>query len=110
MEKIIVNSATFNFQQEELDLFLKDYNDLLATIYKRHASQNKMLASPLFGRLEGQTKFYEKLLKFCQLQRYLKENSNVILDIASEDWIIARIKMNYPCRLRIMASISSGQI
>lgn len=86
----MIISGDFNYKKVDNSSYLETYNDFMANIVTSNSSSEKVLASPLFARLEGQTKFYEKLQKYLQLNAILKEDLNSKVLISQSDWILYR--------------------
>ncbi|GEM_PF-3737804 len=104
-----VESSKYSYQKKGLNHFLYSYNDFLASLLKRDSSQLKYVASPLLGRLEGQTKFYEKLVKFLELKKLLESNSEAKVHVNSMDWVIFRgLSESFPGRVVLEGEVEKA--
>lgn len=90
------------YAKPQLEMFLGEYNTLLASILSENAQSLSYIASPVVNRMEAQTHFYEKIEKYIQLQEMLKKNEGLGVIIAQEDeFIFEALKKEFKSRIRM---------
>lgn len=81
-------SSEIDYIKPNLDIFLGEYNTLLASILVENENNLAYIASPVINRMEALTHFYEKIEKYIQLKDMLRNDANLGLIIEKEDELI----------------------
>lgn len=97
---IKLRSGEVNYIKPSIQLFLGEYNTLLASILVENIGNFAYLASPVINRMEAQTHFYEKIEKYIQLYDMLEKDKDLGVIIADEDsFIYEELRKKFKARV-----------
>lgn len=89
------------YRKPPLEMFLGEYNSLLASVLADNIDNFAYIASAVINRMEAQTHLYEKIEKYIQLQELLTKDNSIGIIIAEEDeFIYQALKNEFKSRVK----------
>lgn len=94
-------SNEISYKKPPLDMFLGEYNILLASILAENIDKFAYIASPVINRMEAQTHFFEKVEKYLQIRAMLLEENLLGVVLTGEDvFLYDELKKEFKYRVK----------
>ncbi|MCX5782675.1 MAG: hypothetical protein NT145_08295 [Elusimicrobia bacterium] len=94
-------SNEISYIKPPLDMFLGEYNKMLASILVENINNFAYIASPVINRMEAQTHFFEKIEKYIQIREMLlKDNLFRVLLTGEDVFLYDELKREFKGRVK----------
>jgi len=93
-------SNELTYDKPPIEMFLGEYNALLASILVENIDTFAYIASPVINRMEAQTHFYEKIEKYIQIRDLLIKDTSIGIIVEDDDMLIYnKLKKEFNSRI-----------